>query len=171
MSHNSDDSCRLPECDNAPGSRSAFCSIAHRMEYRKQYKRDHMRRERGTTSTLDDDVAPQSGRSIPRSPDSWTPPTIQHPSRRFARPGEPDLVDYTEPGMTQRPGIHQRPAPRTDLQRFRAPSVEDESWAPQGDEDYYAGVTFERNDMSQGPYRSPNCAGIPVGFQVVRRSR
>jgi hypothetical protein len=50
--------------------------------------------------------------------------------------------------------------------------MEEQTWAPQEDEDYYAGVTFARNDMSQGPSRSDRSfAGNPVAFEVRRASR
>jgi hypothetical protein len=171
-SRDNDVTCRLDGCDNPPGKRSAYCSVVHRIEGRRASKRDYMRRERGWTDTLDDPKIPQSGRSIPRSPDSWTPPTICHPSRKFARRNEPEVISYLEPGSTARRSAMPPQAPRTDLQRYRAPHRADaESWAPEAAKEYYSRVDFRaRNDMSSGPYHGGYvAAGSPAAFHVVVR--
>ena len=168
------DTCEHDGCTAARGKRSPFCDD-HKAEHRRLWNRDRMRRRReeeaadkilGLTGVSD-------GRSIPgQTADAYTPATQHHPSRRFARQAEPEVISYMEPGSTSRPSAHAQRAPRPDLQRYRAPSAEEQTWAPQGDEDYYAGVTFPRNDMAQGPYRGGYMpAGNPVAFHVVRRSR
>jgi hypothetical protein len=166
-----DTTCRLSTCSAARKPRSAFCSLAHRLEYRRISERDRKRRERGWTETLDEPKIPQSGRSVPRSPDSWTPPTEHAPGRKYARrPVEPELVDYTQPGATNRPSVlESRPVPTG--QRYRAPSVEADSWTPDDDTSYYDSIDWRaRNTMTDGPYSGGyQSAGTPVAFQVVVR--
>jgi hypothetical protein len=59
----------------------------------------------------------------------------------------------------------------TPVRCWLALTMAEQKWAPQGDEDYYAGVTFERNDVSQGPYGGYNHAGTPVAFEIRRVSK
>jgi len=68
MSHELDPTRRLETCDKPPGTRSAFCSLAHRLEHRRVTNGDRNRPERGTPTSLDAFVAPESGRSMAQGP-------------------------------------------------------------------------------------------------------
>ena len=167
------DTCEHGDCPEPRGKRSPFCP-EHKAEHRRAWNRDRMRRKReehadkvlGVTAVSD-------GRTVPgQGADAHQPTTMWHPSRRFERQDEPAVVSYLT-GAAQRESIHQGPAARTDLQRYRAPSVEGDSWAPEQDQGYYDGVDFrQRNDMSQGPYSGGNMgsSGYPAQFLVVRRA-
>jgi len=168
------DTCEHEGCpEPRGGKRSPFCP-EHKAAHRRAWNRDRMRRKReeeaadkvlGVTAVSD-------GRSIPRSPDSWTPPTQHHPSRRFGRRDEPELVDFTKPGATARQSAFDRPAPRTDLQRYRPVTIEADSWTSDDEAGYYDGIDWRsRNDKGQGPFGGYNHSGTPVQFLVVRRSR
>ena len=90
-------------------------------------------------------------------------------------------------GSAARPGIFDQRASRPDLQRYRAPSVEEQTWAPDYEDDvaepYRHDVRFmgaaesrdywgrQQNDMAQGPYGGYNHAGTPALWQVRRVSR
>lgn len=165
--------CEHEGCTSARGRRSPFCDD-HKAEHRRAWNRDRMRRKREEEAAdrLLGVTAVSDGRSIPgQSADAHTPKTQHHPTRRFARREEPAPVDYTEPGATARRSIFDRQPPRTDLQRFRAPSMEEQTWEDRAADDYYGGVKFPAADMGEGPYRSYNHAGTPQLFQVVRASR
>jgi hypothetical protein len=120
---------------------------------------------------LDEHAEASDGRAIPgQSADAYTTTSKHHPSRLWAREPEQDIVDYVT-GSAGMPGVYERPAPRSDLQRWTAP-VEDDSWRPEPDTDYYSKADFRaRNDQADGPYGGYNHAGTPLAFQVVRRSR
>jgi hypothetical protein len=168
------ETCEHEGCDAARGKRSPWCD-EHKAARLREWNKLRMRRKRqqdAADKILG--VTGISGRSIPgQSADAYTPTTSQHPSRLWARREEPEVISYLEPGSTQRPGVHGQSAPRTDLQRYSAPHVDEDAWAHDSDAGYYDRVDFRaRNDMAQGPYRGGYIpAGNPVAFEVRRVSR
>src|ERR1700757_2997015 len=91
-------------------------------EYRRVSNRERMRRNRAAEAQAEGilwrcyrgerppgDSGPGCGRL---RQDDATPPEPARGMTRGAR-----VVDYT--GSASRPGVHERPAPRTDLQRFK----------------------------------------------------
>lgn len=165
------ESCEHDGCTSARGKRSPFCT-EHKAEHRRAWNRDRMRRKREEQAEkLLGVTAVSDGRSIPgQGADARQPPTQHHPSRRFARREEPDVIDYTQPGATAHRSAFERQTHSTDLlQRYRARRVEDDSWVLQ--DDYYGGVTFPRPEMGEGPYRGGYVpAGTPQLWQVVKGS-
>jgi len=174
------DTCEHEGCDalRGKGKRSPFCD-EHKAEHRRLWNRDRMRRKReeeaadkilGLTGVSD-------GRSIPgQTADAYTPATQHHPASIKARREAQErieVVDYTQPGATSRHSAFQARTPRPDLQRYRAPSMEEQTWAPDDDAGYYDGIDWRaRNDMAQGPYQGGYVpAGNPVAFVVRRVSR
>lgn len=164
--------CEQDGCYEPKRLRSPYCT-EHKAEHRRAWNRDRMRRKREEEEKADAilGVVTGDGRSIPgQGADAYTR-TQHHPSRRFAQEPEQDVIDYVT-GSTARQSAFSAPQRRTDLQRWRPPHQEDDSWQPE-DTSYYSGVEFRSpNDMTAGPYRGGYAsAGTPVAFQVVRASR
>ena len=165
--------CEHDGCDEPARRRSPYCDT-HRVEHRRAWNRERMRRKR--EGEADDILSPAipagDGRSIPgQGADAHTPKTQHHPTRLFAHVEDPEVIDYVT-GSTARHSAFSPPQRRTELQRWRAPHMEDDSWQRE-DTDYYDGVEFRSpNTMTDGPYRGGYAsAGTPVAFQVRRVTR
>jgi hypothetical protein len=129
------------------------------------------RRERAA----DDLLNASDGRSgPPGGPDVRAATTEYAPSRRFARRHQPDVVELTQPGATDRGYQTNRVLQRQHTQRYTPPRVEQEDWAQRDEsgEAYRHDAAFENNwQTTWERSRGPAHAGNPVAFEVRRVSR
>ena len=123
--------CRLTPCELPGTLRGGFCTEAHRDERKRAGWRLRKKRlrEREADSIPDGVVAASDGRSRPGAgADAHTPPTDYHPTKRFGRRLEPDVVDLAVPGTTDRGCQTNRVLQRQHVQRYTPPQVEQENW-------------------------------------------